>query len=151
MALAVEPPRAQTAMGVWEGEIQNPERPVVGLIDFDAGVASFSGGPPLPITKRVTHAAQWKQRGAVLIGEPVGDGLDFWSEGGNLLPPNSQLAVHNTNGFHKYSQREYRSLKPYYFELQVASLAPDVVVETTWGDYKAGQDPLYAAVRRRLQ
>ena len=24
----------------------------VALIDFDAGVASFSGGPPLPITKR---------------------------------------------------------------------------------------------------
>lgn len=104
------------------------------------GRATFSAG--------ITHAAQWKQRGAALIGEPVGDGLDFWSEGGNLLLPNSQLAVHYTNGFHKYSQRDYPSLKPYYFELQVASLAPDVVVETTWDDYKAGRDPLYAAVRR---
>ena len=107
------------------------------------GRATFSAG--------ITHAAQWKQRGAVLIGEPVGDGLDFWSEGGNLLLPNSQLAVHYTNGFHKYSQREYPSLKPYYFELQVGSLAPDAVVETTWDDYQAGRDPLYAAVRQRLR
>ena len=107
------------------------------------GRATFSAG--------ITHAAQWKQRGAALIGEPVGDGLDFWSEGGNLLLPHSQLAVHYTNGFHKCSQREYPSLKPYYFELQVGSLAPDAVVETTWDDYKAGRDPLYAAVRRRLR
>ena len=52
MALSVESSRAQTSIGVWEGEIQNPERPIIALIDFDAGVASFSGGPPLPITKR---------------------------------------------------------------------------------------------------
>lgn len=107
------------------------------------GRATFSAG--------ITHAAQWKQRGAVLIGEPVGDGLDFWSEGGNLLLPNSQLAVHYTNGFHRYSKRDYPLLKPYYFELQVARLTPDVVVETTWDDYKAGRDPLYAAVRQRLR
>ena len=107
------------------------------------GRATFSAG--------ITHAAQWKQRGATLIGEPVGDGLDFWSEGGNLLLPHSGLAVHYTNAFHKYSQREYPALKPYYFELQVASLAPDVVVETTWDDYTAGRDPLYRAVQRRLR
>src|SRR5262245_57933426 len=58
MATVVERPWAQTALGTWEGEIQNPDRPVVGLIDFDMGVASFSGGPTLPITKRDISEAQ---------------------------------------------------------------------------------------------
>jgi hypothetical protein len=58
MLTAVERPRAQTALGTWEGEIQNADRPVVGLIDFDMGVASFSGGPTRPITKREISEAQ---------------------------------------------------------------------------------------------
>ena len=56
--LVVELPGAQTPLGTWEGEIQDPERPVVGMIDFDAGKASFSGGPALPITKRDISEAQ---------------------------------------------------------------------------------------------
>ena len=100
----------------------------------------------------ITHAAQWKQlAGATLVGEHVGDGLDFWSEGGNLVLPNSGLTVHYTNGFHKYSQREYTSLKPYYFELHVSSLEPDIPVETSWTDYSRGRDPLYAAVLQRIK
>lgn len=50
------------------------------------GRATFSAG--------VTHAAQLKQdTKAVLVGEPVGEVLDFWSEGGNLTLPNSRDAV----------------------------------------------------------
>jgi hypothetical protein len=106
------------------------------------GRATFSAG--------ISHAAQWKQRGATLVGEPVGDELDMWSEGGNLVLPNSKLTVHYANGFHKYSRRDYPKFKPYFFELQVDSLVPDVVVETTWDDYKAGHDPLYAVVLQRI-
>jgi hypothetical protein len=108
------------------------------------GRATFSAG--------ITHAAQWKQlAGAALVGEQVGDDLDFWSEGGNLRLPNSGLTVHYANGFHKYSQREYPSLKPYYFELQVSSLDPDIPVETRWADYIRGRDPLYSAVLQRMR
>jgi hypothetical protein len=106
------------------------------------GRATFSAG--------LTHAAQWKHAGATLIGETVGDVLDFWSEGGNVTLPNSKLAVHYTNGFHKYSLREYSVRKPYYFELKVDSLAPDIPREVSWDAYIAGRDPLYAAVITRI-
>ena len=118
----------------------------------------LSGAPVFVLTGRatfsagITHTAQWKQIArATLVGERVGDGLDFWSEGGNLALPNSGLIVHYTNGFHKYSQREYgSSLKP-YFELHVSSLEPDIHVEPTWDDYTRGRDPLYTAVLQRLR
>ena len=58
------------------------------------GRATFSAG--------ITHAAQWKQfAGATVVGEPASDKLDVWSEGGNIVLPNSQLTVHYTNGFRK--------------------------------------------------
>ncbi len=68
------------------------------------GRATFSAG--------ISHAAQWKQWGAKIVGEPAGDELDTWSEGGNLELPNSKLTVHYTNGFHGYSKRDY----PYPFQ-----------------------------------
>ena len=105
------------------------------------GRATFSAG--------LTHAAQWKQlAAATIVGEPAADVLDFWSEGGNLVLPNSRLTVHYANGFHKYSQRQYPSLRPYYFELSVDSIVPDVPVEMTWTQYISGRDPLYESVRR---
>ena len=109
------------------------------------GRATFSAG--------ITHAAQWKQfANAWIIGEPVGDNLDLWSEGGNLVLPNSGLTVHYANGFHAYSQRDYPAFKPYFSDLNVATLAPDMVVEPTWPDYLTGLDPvLDAAVARILK
>lgn len=102
------------------------------------GRATFSAG--------ITHAAQWKQfANASIIGEPAGDGLDLWSEGGNLLLPNSGLTVHYANGFHAYSQIDYPAFKPYFADLNVASLAPDKKVEATWADYFAGRDPVLEA------
>lgn len=73
------------------------------------------------------------------------DHLDLWSEGGNLLLPNSKLTVHYANGFHAYSQRDYPVFKPYFADLNVATLAPDVRIEMTWADYLAGRDPLFDA------
>jgi hypothetical protein len=101
------------------------------------GRATFSAG--------ITHAAQWKQiANASIVGEPVGDGLDLWSEGGNLLLPNSGLTVHYANGFHAYSQKDYPQFKPYFADLNVATLAPDKLVMTGWEDYAAGRDPVLA-------
>jgi hypothetical protein len=108
------------------------------------GRATFSAG--------ITHAAQWKQfANASIIGEPAGDGLDLWSEGGNLLLPNSGLTVHYANGFHAYSQIDYPAFKPYFADLNVASLAPDKQAETTWVDYFAGRDPVLDAALARIR
>jgi hypothetical protein len=108
------------------------------------GRATFSAG--------ITHTAQWKQAtGGTIIGEPVGDRLDFWSEGGNLVLPYSGLTLHYANAFHRYSRTDYPERRPYYFELSVASLAPDVFVEPTWDDYINGRDPVISAVAVQLQ
>lgn len=106
--------------------------------------ATFSAG--------ISHAAQWKQyAGATVIGEPAGDGLDMWSEGGNLVLPNSKLTVHYGNAFHSYSRRDYPERKPYYFDLSVDSLRPAVLIEPSWEDYIAGRDPLYEAAASRIR
>ena len=108
------------------------------------GRATFSAG--------ITHAAQWKQfANASIIGEPAGDGLDLWSEGGNLLLPNSGLTVHYANGFHAYSVKDYPAFKPYFSDLNVATLVPDRVVEVSWSNYAAGRDPVLEAALARIR
>lgn len=39
----------QDLAGVWEGELQDPRRPVATTVDFTALRASFSGGAPVSI------------------------------------------------------------------------------------------------------
>ena len=65
--------------------------------------------------------------------------------------PHSGLTLHYANAFHRYSGTDYPERRPYYFELSVASLAPDVVVEPTWDDYINGRDPVMNAVAARLR
>jgi hypothetical protein len=114
------------------------------LVVVLTGRATFSAG--------ITHAAQWKQfANAAIVGEPVGDSLDLWSEGGNLELPNSGLTVHYANGFHTYSQRDYPEFQPYFSDLNVATLEPDEVVEPTWSEYAAGRDPVLDAAVARIR
>ncbi len=116
-----------------------------------------AGRPVYVITGRATfsaglyHAAQWKQWGkATFIGEPVGDRLDYWSEGGNINLPNSKIAIHFADSFHRYSHKEYPDRKPYFEELSIDSLAPDDPVIPSFADYAAGRDPAMDIVLRGL-
>ncbi len=113
------------------------DRPVYVII----GRATFSAG--------LYHAAQWKQWGkATFIGEPAGDRLDFWSEGGNVILPNSGLAIHFADAFHSYSRKEYPDRKPYFEDLSIDSLAPDYPVSPTFEDYVTGRDSAMDVVLR---
>jgi hypothetical protein len=150
------------------------ERPLEALIvdvrfntGGDAGVGSplverlasrLEGVPVFVLTGRATfsagimHAAQWKQLArATIVGEPVGDSLDMWSEGGNLLLPHSKLTVHYANGFHANSRREYPQFRPHFSDLDVSSIEPDLLVEPAWADYVAGRDSVYGAVVARIR
>lgn len=150
------------------------ERPVKALVvdvrfntGGDAGVgtplveklaARLRGIPVYVLTGRATfsagiiHAAQWKQSAdATLIGERVGDYLDFWAEGGNLVLPHSQLTVHYANAFHAHSRREYPRFRPYFADSKVASLEPEVVVEPSWADYASGRDPVFETAAARIR
>lgn len=107
-----------------------------------SGRATFSAG--------LFHLVQWKDWGAMIVGEPAGDELDYWSEGGNIILPNSKLYVHYANGFHTYSSKDYPDFKPYFSDLNVDTVAPDVLVRMTWDQYLLGEDPaLQAALRPR--
>lgn len=60
------------------------------------GRATFSAG--------ITPALPWREAGDVIfVGEPVGDDLDFWAEGGNIRLPNSGYDAHFANSLHSYS------------------------------------------------
>jgi hypothetical protein len=122
-------------------------------------VAEKLGGVPIfVITGRttfsagITHVVQLKQWArATIVGEPVGDELDMWAEGGNLTLPNSKLTAHYANAFHSYSKREYPDRQPYLLDLDVDSIMPDVVVEPSWDDYIRGKDPVLDIVAARIR
>ncbi len=108
------------------------------------GRATFSAG--------LTHAMQLREYGrAVLVGEPVGEHLDFWSEGGNLVAPNSKLTLHYADRFHSYSPVERPDLKPYLVtsaDLSVTKETPDIPARLSSRDYFAARDPVLEAIKR---
>jgi hypothetical protein len=116
----------------------SPKVPVFAI----TGRATFSAG--------ISAAAQLKQWArATIVGEPAGDSLDFWAEGGNLILPNSGLTAHYASGFHAYSKRRYAD-RQIFVDLDVDSLKPEIVVEPSWSDYIKGTDVAWLAIVRRL-
>jgi hypothetical protein len=100
------------------------------------GRATFSAG--------LFHALQLRQEAdAILVGEPVGDELDFWSEGGNVLTPNSKLSLHYADRFHSMSSIERPEFREYLVtetDLSITNAAPDILANMTARDYCAGRD-----------
>jgi hypothetical protein len=107
------------------------------------GHCTFSAG--------LYHAAQMKQFSpAIFVGEPVGDRIDYWAEGGQIVLPNSGVVIWYSNGFHRYSQTDYRENQPYYEELSIPALAPDISTPLLSADYFAGRDPALEAVLSQI-
>jgi hypothetical protein len=107
------------------------------------GRCTFSAG--------LYHAAQLRELSrAIFVGEPVGDRLDFWAEGGQIVLPNSRVAIWYSNGFHRYSQVEHPEHLPYFEQLSVPALAPDVMTRLSSADYLAGRDPALEAILERV-
>lgn len=107
------------------------------------GRATFSAG--------MSQVALWKSFGSVtLVGEPIGEELDYWSEGGNIILPNSGLYAHFANGAHSYSEAGCPEGN-YCHDLSVPTIAPDVPLTATWEEYRAGRDGVmeYLGVRRQ--
>jgi hypothetical protein len=108
------------------------------------GRATFSAG--------IYHAMQLRQfADAILVGEQFGDVLDFWSEGGNLLTPNSRLSLHFADRLHSYSPTRQPEFDQYLVkdtDLSITNPAPDILVKMTAREYFAGRDPALAWVKR---
>jgi len=111
------------------------------------------GGRLFVITGRCTfsaglyHAAQLKQfTHATFVGEPVGDRLDYWAEGGVIVLPNSEAAIEFADGFHCYSGKEYPENRPYYATLSIGNLSPGIPVTLSSKDYFSGRDPVLETI-----
>lgn len=106
------------------------------------GRATFSAG--------ISQVASWRQAGDVtIVGEPVGDAMDFWAEGGNIRLPYSGLDAHFANGFHSYSTAPCPAGTP-CLDMSSPSIAPDIRIAARWADYAAGRDPVMDAIAADL-
>ncbi len=81
-----------------------------------------------------------------LIGEPVGDRIRLWAEGGSLMLPNSGLAIGFATGLHDYSKSCFGERgcfwTMYLFPMHVPSLDPDIRLPYTFDDYVGLRDPV---------
>jgi hypothetical protein len=108
------------------------------------GRATFSAG--------ITAIAAWKTVGDLtIVGEPIGDALDVWSEGGNIILPNSGFAAHFANAYHSYSTAPCPADVPCYLDLSAPDLRPDIPAISRWADYAASIDVAMEAIRRQLR
>ncbi len=106
---------------------------------------------PDTFSAAITTAAFVKQAGGrrvTIVGEPVGDRLSFYSEGGEACLPNLKVCVDYQAGKHDYAHacddwRECYWLN-WFYPVRVASLQPDVFVARRFEDWNAGRDAVYS-------
>jgi hypothetical protein len=113
--------------------------PPTGKIIVLTGSATFSAG--ISTAAFVKHAGQGR---VVIIGEPVGDRLQFFSEGGRGCLPNYPLCIAYETGKHDYQHActdwDVCFWLNYFFKFQVESLDPDEVIPFSFKDWRAGVD-----------
>lgn len=109
----------------------------------------------LTFSAAITTAAFLKEAGGgrvIIIGEPIGDRLSFFSEGGAACLPNLKVCVYYQTGKHDYAHacndwRECYWLN-WLYPVRVRSLQPDIVVPLKFADWNAGRDAAYFMARR---
>jgi hypothetical protein len=81
-----------------------------------------------------------------VIGEPVGDRVRLWAEGGDVVLPNSKLNIGFATGLHDYTRSCWGEAgcfwAMYLYPMHVATLLPDVRVRYTFDDYVNLRDPV---------
>jgi hypothetical protein len=108
---------------------------------FSAGIAS-AGYLEQAAPTRVT-----------IVGEPVGDHLEFWAEGGLVQLPVSKAVLLPATERHNYTTGcpEPDCHGPIRENpIRIPLLEPDVAAPLTYADYRAGRDPALAAVYEAL-
>jgi hypothetical protein len=106
------------------------------------GPSTFSAG--------IVSTAFIKQSGGervTVIGEPVGDRAQFFSEGGRGCLPNYALCVFYETGKHDYQQPcsdiAVCFWPNYLFPTRVKSFDPDETIRLSFADWRAGRDPVF--------
>ncbi|MBL8959541.1 MAG: hypothetical protein JNJ98_06800, partial [Gemmatimonadetes bacterium] len=90
-----------------------------------------------------------------IVGEEIGDRLEFWAEGRPVTLVNTGIVLSVSRERHDYANgcRAYRDCHGSVVRQPIAvpSLLPDVVAPWTLGAYRSGVDPGMAAVERRIR
>ncbi|MBO9663347.1 hypothetical protein [Dokdonella sp.] len=85
-----------------------------------------------------------------VFGEPVGDRVRIWAEGGTLELPNSKVAIGYATGLHDYAKSCFGESGCFWimwlYPTHVESFDPDVRVDYTFDDYVRLRDPVMEAV-----
>jgi hypothetical protein len=108
---------------------------------------------PWTFSAAITTVASLKDAGGNrvgIVGEEVGDRLDFWAEGNSFALPNAFLKVSYAAGRHRYDgpcddMRECFWLNRRY-PVRVRDLRPDVIAPWTFAAYRQRRDPALDAV-----
>jgi hypothetical protein len=115
--------------------------PPGGKIILLTGPATFSAG--ITTAAFVKHAGQGR---VVILGEAVGDRLQFFSEGGWACLPHDPLCVAYETGKHDYQHActdwDVCFWLNYFFQFRVRTLEPDEVIPWSFKDWRAGVDPV---------
>jgi hypothetical protein len=78
-----------------------------------------------------------KDLGAILVGEPIGERPNSYSENDELTLPRSRLVV-------SYSTRYYQ-----FLDQDVPAVVPDVRIDPGWSEFRAGRDPVIEWILRQ--
>jgi hypothetical protein len=104
----------------------------------------------------ITTVAALKDAGGeqvVIVGEPVGDRLDFWAEGGSFDLPNAFVQVHYATGRHTYNGPCVDRATCFWlnerYPVRVRTLEPDIAAPLTFAAYRDLRDPALDAVLAR--
>ena len=124
--------------------------------------AAANGAPiyvftsPWTFSAAITTVAALKDAGGdqvTIVGEGVGDRLDFWAEGGTFNLPNAFVQVHYAAGRHVYDglcrDRETCFWLNERYPVRVRTLEPDIAAPLTFAAYRAHRDPALDAVLER--
>ena len=84
-----------------------------------------------------------------IVGEPIGDRLEFWAEGDIMQLPGLGALVLYASERHNYmtgcpEPDCHSAIREH--PIRVRSLQPDLPVALTWADFSAGRDPAMAAI-----
>lgn len=104
----------------------------------------------------ISSVGYLKQAGGTavtIVGQPVGDVLDFWAEGTGVTLPDSGIRIGYATERHNYatgcSEPEcHGSIRRN--PIAVRSLTPDLSPKFTWADFAAGRDPYLDAILKQL-
>lgn len=111
---------------------------------------------PWTFSAAITTVAGLKQAGGAqvsIVGENVGDRLDFYAEGDTFQLPNAFMSVHFSNGRHVYNGPCHDTNTCYWlnykYPVRVRTLAPDISAPLTFAAYRDHRDPAMDAVLAR--